>query len=368
MSAMTIKEIAKLAGVSIATVSRVINRTSFVSPAIVEKVESVIHESNFVPNFVARSLRYDNTKMIGIVISDISNSYFNIIAKVSEDVMREKGYSMIVCSTEEDQARELNYLRLLIGRKVDGIILNSTGKNDDFIAEFSRILPIVLINRRVVNSSFLGDFIDSSNQVGAALMVDHLYSKGHRKIGLLNGDLHLSTGRERFEGFVDAMGQHGIIVDDQYPYRYDGHFHIDGGYRGAERLYELPEPPTAMVIMNNAMGIGALKYFKAKGVKVPEQISLVVYGDIFNSDILYIEPDHVTLSPYVIGKKAADFILERTTAPDIRNREVIYMPSFVEGNSVSELAAEPGPNPDPEIMAVYSGADPALFAGVADKS
>jgi DNA-binding LacI/PurR family transcriptional regulator len=339
LAAMTIKEVAKLAGVSIATVSRVINGTSYVSPAIVEKVESVIHKSHFVPNIVARSLRYDNTKMIGVVISDISNSYFNIIAKIAEDVMRDNGFSMIVCSTEEDQERELNYLRLLIGRKVDGIILNSTAKNDDFIAEISKNLPVVLINRRVANTGFRGDFIDSSNQVGAALMVEHLYSKGHRKIGLINGDLYLSTGRERFEGFIDTMNRHGILVDDRYPYRYDGHFHMEGGYQGAQYLYELPDPPTAMVIMNNTMGIGALKYFKAKGVKVPDQISTVVYGDIFNSDILYVEPDHVTLSPYVIGKKAADFILERTTAPDIRNREVIYMPSLIAGNSVREIPA-----------------------------
>ena len=168
-------------------------------------------------------------------------------------------------------------------------------------------------------------------------MVEHLFEKGHSKIGLLNGDLHLSTGRERFEGFVDTMKKHGVVVDDQYPYRFDGRFHMDGGYIGAQRLYEQPDPPTAMVVMNNAMGIGALKYFKAKGVKVPEQMSIVIYGDIFNSDILYVEPDHVTLSPYVIGKKAADCILERIATPEIPNREVIYMPSFVKGDSVREI-------------------------------
>ena len=337
MAVLTIKEIAKLAGVSIATVSRVINGTSYVSPAVAEMVRKVIQESNYIPNSVARSLRFDNTRTIGVIISDISNSYFNIIAKVSESVMRDKGYSMIVCSTEEDKELELNYLRLLMARKVDGLILNSTGKNDDYVTELSQNLPIVLINRRISNHNFQGDFIDSCNQEGAAMMVDHLFKRGHRKIGLINGDQQVSTGRERYEGFVDAMRRHDIRVDDHYPYRFNGHFHMDEGYQGAQALCALPDPPTAIAVMNNAMGIGALKFFKASGIKIPDRVSLVVYGDIFNSDILYVEPDHVTLNPYTIGKKAAEFILERIKNPEIRNREVIFTPRLSEGTSVRSL-------------------------------
>jgi DNA-binding LacI/PurR family transcriptional regulator len=347
MAALTIKEIAKLAGVSIATVSRVINGTPNVNPDMVEKVEKVIKDSDFVPNSVARSLRFESTRTIGLIISDISNSYFNILAKVAEDIFRERDYSMIVCSTEEDKDRELNYLRLLVGRKVDGIILNVTGKNDDFISRLSGDLPMVLINRFIQSDGFRGDFIDSSNQDGVEMMVEHLYAKGHRRIGIINGDLRVSTGRERFEGFVRTMRRHGIAVDEGYPYRYDGHFHQEEGYKGAQYLLALPDRPTAIVVMNNAMAIGALKLFKAIGIRVPDDLSLVVYGDIYNSDILYVEPTYVTLNPYTIGKKAADYILERIGNQELHNREVIFAPTLVEGGSVKPVEPPEGQG-DPE--------------------
>ncbi|NCC48743.1 MAG: LacI family transcriptional regulator, partial [Clostridia bacterium] len=322
MAAMTIKEIARISGVSIATVSRVINETSYVSPEIKQRVRKVIEESQYVPNSVARSLRSDNTWTVGSIISDIANSYFNIIAKVSLDLLREQNYSMIICSTEEDGDRELNYLRFLDGRKVDGIILNSTGKNDDYIATLSQRMPIVLLNRRIRNLNFQGDLIDSSNHEGSRLIVDHLVKHGHQKIGVINGDLNLSTGQERFEGFVEAMAQHGLSVESNYPFRFDGKFHMDEGFEGARVLCEKSQPPTAIAVMNNAMAIGAMKYFKAHRIRVPDDISLVVYGDIFNSDILYVEPDYVTLDPYIIGRKATEMILERIRQPDLPNREV----------------------------------------------
>lgn len=340
MAAMTIKEIARLAGVSIATVSRVINGTSYVSPDIESRVRKVIEDSQYVPNSVARSLRFDNTWTVGSIISDIANSYFNIIAKVSLDLLRERNYSMIICSTEEDADRELNYLRFLDGRKVDGIMLNSTGKNDDYIALLSQRMPIVLLNRRIRHVGFRGDFIDSSNHEGGSLMVDHLFRHGHRRIGVINGDLGLSTGQERFEGFVEAMARHGLSVGSDYPFRFDGKFHMDEGFEGARVLCEKSRPPTAIAVMNNAMAIGAMKYFKARHIRVPEDISLVVYGDIFNSDILYVEPDHVTLNPYVIGRKAAESILERIRQPDLPNREVIYSPTLSQGNSVATLSQQ----------------------------
>lgn len=339
MAAMTIKEIARIAGVSIATVSRVINETSYVSPEIRKRVHKVIEESQYVPNSVARSLRSDNTWTVGSIISDIANSYFNIIAKVSIDLLREQNYSMIICATEEDADRELNYLRFLDGRKVDGIILNSTGKNDEYVAQLSQRMPIVLLNRRIRNPAFHGDFIDSSNFEGSHLIVDHLIRHGHRKIGVINGDLGLSTGQERFAGFVDAMSHYGIIVGDDYPYRFDGKFHMDEGFEGARALCEKSQPPTAIAVMNNAMGIGAMKYFKAHQIRVPEDISLVVYGDIFNSDILYVEPDHVTLNPYTIGRKATELILERIKQPNLPNREFIYSLMLSRGNSVKSLTS-----------------------------
>jgi len=340
LATLTIKEIAKLAGVSIATVSRVINGARNVSRENIDKVEKVILDSDFLPNSVARSLRSENTRTIGLIISDISNSYFNIIAKVSEDIFRKCDYSMIVCSTEEDRERELNYLRLLVARKVSGIILNSTGKNDGFVSKLSNDLPIVLINRLIKAPGFLGDFIDSANHDGVEMLVEHLCAKGHRRIGVINGDLNISTGKERYEGFITSMKRCGVAIGDDYIYRYDGHFHQAEGYDGAHYLMGLSPRPSAIIVMNNAMAIGALKYLKKINARVPEDVSLTVYGDIYNSDILYVEPTHVTLNPTTIGRKAAEFILERINNPGSLNRELRYSPSFIKGTSVAAISSE----------------------------
>lgn len=144
MGNVTIKDVAKLAGVSIATVSRVINDNYYVSPEIKEKVLQAIEDLDYYPNYVARSLKSEKTNSIGFLVSDISNTYFTTMAKALEDVIHKKNYSLIVCSTEDKKEKELAYLKLLISKKVDGLILNTTGKNDELIAELSKQLPIVL--------------------------------------------------------------------------------------------------------------------------------------------------------------------------------------------------------------------------------
>jgi len=334
MADVTIKDVAKKAGVSIATVSRVINNNYNVSPEIKEKVLRAIEELNYYPNSVARSLKNDSmTHTIGFLVSDISNNYFTIMAKAVEEVIHKEGYSLIVCSTNDIKERESVYLKLLLSKKVDGLILNTTGENDDFITELSERLPIVLVNRRIYNLNFKGDFIDSDNIEGTYKLVTHLLALGHRKIGVINGTLSVSTGRERFKGFERAMSEVGIYVDESYPYRYDGNFTMESGYQGAAKIFNASDKPSAIVIMNNVMAIGALKYFRANNIKVPEDISVVAYGNIDNSDLLYIQPTIVTLDAWVIGNKAGEMILERIKRKNIPNREIIFVPQLIEGNS-----------------------------------
>lgn len=337
MPSSTIKDVARLAGVSTATVSRVINGNYYVSPEIESKVRAAIKELNYFPNSVARSLKNDNTYSIGLLVSDISNSYFTTMARVVEDIVSAENYNIIVCSTQDDKEREYNYLKLLVGRKIDGLILNTTGENDDFIASLSQKMPIVLVNRRVYNTDFVGDFIDSSNADGVRILTSHMISLGHRKIGVINGDLSVSTGKERYGGFIEAMKQIGTSVDNSYPYRYDGSFTVESGYDGAAYLLGLKEPPTGIVIMNNSMVIGAMKYLRTNGIKVPEDVSIASYGNIDNIEVMYIQPSIVTLNAHSVGDKAGRMILERIRNNSIRNREVIFTPQLAPGNTVRRL-------------------------------
>lgn len=337
MGNSTIKDVAKHAGVSIATVSRVINQNYYVSPEIQEKVSQSIKELNYYPNSVARSLKSDVTYTIGFIVSDISNNYFTSMAKAIEDVLNIKEYNIIVCSTENLKDKELQYLKLLIGKKIDGLILNTTGKNDEFITKLSQSLPIVLINRKIHNNGFSGDFVDSNNFEGGYMLTNHLILAGHRKIAIINGDLSVSTGWERFQGFRRAMLEIGIDPEKDKNYRYDGDFTIDSGYQGAAQIYGIADKPTAVIVMNNVMALGALKYFRKHDINIPQDISVASYGDIENIELMYIQPSTVTLNAWMIGNKAGEMLLERVKEKSINKREIIYMPQLVVGKGVKEI-------------------------------
>lgn len=333
----TIKDVANLAGVSIATVSRVMNDNYFVSQVVKENVLDAIKQLNYLPNSVARSLRKDTTFTIGYAVSDISNEHFTQIARTVEDIVNKENYNVIVCSTENNKKREQDYLNLLISKKIDALILNTSGENDSLVASISEKMPIVLINRKVNDPMFKGDFIDSDNNVGAYLLTSHLISYGHRKIGIINGLLSINTGCERFEGFKRAMKEVNINVDDTYPYMFNGNFTAESGYQGAEAIMSRDDKPTAIVVMNNAMTIGALKYFRNHGISVPEEVSIASYGSIANIELYYVQPSIVTMDAWTIGKKAGELILHRIKNKDATNKEIILTPQLLIGDGVKKI-------------------------------
>lgn len=331
MANPTIKDVAKHAGVSIATVSRVINDNYFVSSDTKEKVYTAIEELHYLPNSIARSLKGDSTHTIGFIVSNISNTYFTSVAKAIEDIISKDGYSLFVCSTENIKEREQSHLELLASKKVDGIILNTTGKNNDLVTNLAQSgLPIVLIDRKVDSDGFIGDFITNDNIEGSYNLTSHLLSLNHRKIAIINGILSVSSGVERYRGFVKAMEIKGISVADDYPYQYEGDFTVKSGYKAAEFLMSLPEMPTAIIGMNNNMTMGALMYLRENKINVPEQVSVASYGDLENWELMYIEPTVLTLNTTLLGQKAAEMIIERIEKNnEIQNRHVIYFPQFI---------------------------------------
>ncbi len=338
MADITIKDVAKCAGVSTATVSRVINGAIGVRPKTVERVNKAIAQVNYVPNAAARNLKTDTTKMIGLLISNISNSHFTSMAKIIETILHKDGYSMVVCSTDDDPNLELDYLSRLMSLRVDGLILNTTGQNDDFISGLSHNLPIALVDRSITTPNFLGDFVGSNNFEGVYALTKHLIGYGHRKIGIITSNLHVSTGQERLSGFQKAMLEIGISVDGAYPYRYDSqYFNIEGGVEGCRYLMSLKTPPTAIVVANNTMAVGVYTYLHDNHILTPDDVSVVSYGNISNSELFRTEPTYATLSPYFIGEKAAKLLLSRIEDPTRSNREVIFEPFLVVNESTRSL-------------------------------
>jgi DNA-binding LacI/PurR family transcriptional regulator len=341
MSNVTIKDVAQLASVSIATVSRVLNKNYYVSPDLESKVTAAIEQLGYYPNSVARSLKNQSTMTIGFLVSDISNNFFTNIFRAIEDSIREYHYNLLVCNTDHDKEREYDYLQLMLEKKVDGIIINTTGFNDDFISSISERIPVALCSRRIMTAEFKGDLVDSDNIRGSYDLTSHLISLGHTKIGIVNGPIHVSSAIERLEGFQKAMGEIGIKVDQNYPYYFNGNFSVDGGFQCAKKLLSRNDPPTAIVFMNNEMAAGALRYCRLNNIDVPDSVSIASYDRIVNDDLLYVHPCFVTMEPLEIGKKLAELIVERIQnkdkASDIPNREIRLLSHLVVGNGTKRI-------------------------------
>lgn len=329
----TIKDVAREAEVSIATVSRVVNGSEYVSPEVEARVLSAIQRIGYYPDSVARSMKNNTTLTIGFLVSDISNEYFMMMARAVEEVVNKRSYHIIMGSTDGSKEREIEYLRTLLSKRIDGLIIDTTGHNYEFIARISHGMPMVVVHRRILDASFRGDFVGSNNRQGAYDLTKYFIANLHRDIAVVNGPLFISSGQERFEGFQRALREAGIPLRDEY--RFDGDYLEHSGLEAAARFCALDSPPTALIVMNNEMMVGALKYLRSRGVRVPQDISVASFGDIVNRDLFYFSPPYITQDPYEIATRAANLILERIVTPGLPNREVILEPALAEADGIA---------------------------------
>lgn len=335
---ITIKDVARQAGVSVATVSRVINNSDYVSDMLRTKVKSTITAMGYYPNHVAISLKKDVSHSIGFLVSDISNAYFIAVARVLEREVLNLRYNIIMCSTEDDEEREKSLIRMLMSKQIDAFVINASGKNDELIAKLSRDVPIVLLHRRIAHEAFRGDLIRSNDFDGGYSLTSHLLSLGHRRIGVVNGNMSVSTGIDRFRGFMKAMEEAGITADEYSPYVYQGDFSTKAGYYGAMSLIGINPPPTAITAMNNEMTVGVLKYLREQRIGVPDDMSVAGFGSIANSDLLYVQPTTVMLNPETIGQKIAELLISRINGMQTTpNREINYISELIHGDTVSQI-------------------------------
>jgi LacI family transcriptional regulator len=328
---MTIRDIAKEAGVSVATVSRLINNIK-VRSNNAQKIRSIIKKYNYHPNSIAQSLKNNTTRTIGFLVSDISNDYLIGLGKIVEDIVSKKGYNIIFCSTDGLAERELSYINMLVSKKVDAIILNTTGLNYDYVAKTSHQIPMVLLHRQNIRSSFKGDFVGCDNYHGSFLLTEHFLLLGHRKIGCILGQLMLSTAFERLKGFEDALKKYNAYPEEN-PYLAITEFTYEGGYEAAAKLLSGKSRPTAIITMNNATTLGALKYFLDHNIRIPDECSLANFGTIQQNELLYVQPTYVTLDTKKIGEMLAEATLSRIENFDIKNREFLYRPHLIIGNA-----------------------------------
>jgi LacI family transcriptional regulator len=319
----TIKDVARLAGVSPMTVSRVINGSGYASQEARARVERAVAELGFVPNALARHLRSKRTRTLALVISDITNPFFTTIARGVEDIAAAHDFAVMFCNTDESEAEEIAYLQMLIQRQIDGVLLvpaSDSGKSLRLLR--THRVPVVVLDRRV--SSPRVDQVRSDSEAGAYQLVRHLIELGHRRIAMLTGHRNISTSVDRAAGYRRALAELGIERDDRLVLY--GGFGLEAGYRMACQVLDLHPPPTALFAANNFIAFGAIRALREVGLRIPEGMSLVAFDDL--PDDWLIDPflTVVDQRAYEMGKQAAELILERVAGLGRPTRRSIILP------------------------------------------
>lgn len=330
MANNTIKDIARLAGVSIATVSRVVNKNYPVSELAKEKVLKAINELNYRPNAIARSLKMEATHTIGLLVPNIANPFFMNIAKAIESVVSKDKYNIIVCSTEEDEERETEYIRLLSEKRVDAIILSSSSKSKIIAEKLKSVgVPAVLIDRRLEGLDIVT--IADDNIMGAYILVKYLIDLGHTDIVIIDGPSSVSTGNERLTGYLNAFKDSNIKVKKELVF--SGHYTVEYGYEIASKLFKKGMPATAIFAANNLIAKGVLYAANDMQKNIPEDFSLVCFGDYEFTRLFNPTITSIVQQPNEIGVIAGKMILEKIANKGYKPESVVIPPEFFIGKS-----------------------------------
>jgi LacI family transcriptional regulator len=303
----TIRDIARLAGVSVATVSGVFNNKPTVRPKLVEQVKKAMEALDYQPDQVARSLRVRRTRTVGMVIADVTNPFFTDVFRGVEQEAQSNQYSVILCDSNEDANLERHYLRTLFSRRVDGVLLAQTCPSSHQELRVQKRFPIVLIDR--VPLGYRGSAVMTDNSTAAYEGTRHLIDLGHRRIAIIAGKLGLSTGLDRLEGFRKALQEEHVPLPDKYLRQ--GNFQSESGYRCGVELMQLPVPPTAIFSCNNKMTLGLMRALGELGVKCPQTVSVLGFDDFEWS--AYFTPRLTTIAQptYEMGKQAMRMLLSK---------------------------------------------------------
>lgn len=310
----TLQEVAKRAKVSIATVSRVLNKSDKVVPETRAAVEQALLDLGYRPSRVARRLRMNSGRahLVGLIIPDIQNPFYAEIARGVEDAAYANEYALILCNSDENVEKERFYLDVMRDESVDGIVLPPFDETDRAVVELVKSgLPVVCVDRSLAQVKT--DLVEVDNYQGAFEAVSHLIGKGHATIGLIEGRSQVSTSRERRRGYLDALAANGIAPRKDCMRA--GDFKQESGRVLANELLDLRRPPTALFVCNNLMTVGALAAIHHRGLAVPRDVAVVGFDDLPWAEALDPPPTVVRQPAYEVGREAMELLLKRIIDP-----------------------------------------------------
>ncbi|GIP35195.1 LacI family DNA-binding transcriptional regulator [Paenibacillus sp. J2TS4] len=310
MTRITIKDVAKESGVSIATVSRVLNHKGYATEEVKQKVYTAVEKLNYQPNAVARSLKIEQTNTIGIIIPDISNPYFMKISKGIEDVVHSKGYNLIFGSGDESPDKERELLQVLYKKRVDALVLATSGANEELIRSIQATgTPVILIDRRLEEEDDSMDLIQEDNIRGAYMLTESLILQGHERIGVVHGPTNVSTGADRYAGYLQAMRQYHSPVEEEL--QFFGSFTRESGEKATQYFLQLDHRPSALLCFNNTMAYGMMLELVQRGCRLQNDFILACYGQVEAAELLWPDMISIRQSPYEMGRAAGRILCER---------------------------------------------------------
>jgi LacI family transcriptional regulator len=322
---VTIRDVARLSGVSPMTVSRVINESGRVRPDTRRHVEEAISELGYVPSRLARGLSRQRTGTLAVIVPDVANPFFTMIVRAAEEVARRADYRVILCDTRADLSVERDAVEELIAHRVEGIVIAPV--NNRSSAHLRRLdrfgVPSVLVDRTLPGvdcDAVVGDSVG-----GARQLVEHLIALGHRRIGLIVESDEVSTARDRRQGYEAALESAGIPLDPALV-AVDAAADPRGGYAGMRRLLELEERPTAVFTVNNLVALGAIEAVRAAGLEVPDDVALVCFDDIEYASRLYPFLTAMEQPAEMFGTLATQLLLDRLQGRGPARRHVVVLP------------------------------------------
>lgn len=317
---LNIKVIAEKAGVSTATVSRVLSGFPGVREKTKKKVMKITSELNYEVDGIARSLRQKKTFKIGVIVGNVLSQFYTVLAKSIEDIANKYGYSVILCNGDDDPEKELNYLKVLRSSRVDGIIIVPTGKNAGYINNLLQSnIKIVLVDRLIEGVDCDAVLVD--NEKGAYTAVKYLIDKGYKKIAIIDGLIDTTTGKERLKGYLRALNENNIPRNDDFIKIKD--FKKRSGIVFANELLENKNKPEAIFVANLDLTLGAILSIKSLGLKIPDDIAVIGFDDSDWAQIL--EPPLTTISQpvYDLGTTAAEMLIKNIENDNYKKEKLI---------------------------------------------
>ncbi|WP_127586263.1 LacI family DNA-binding transcriptional regulator [Paenibacillus koleovorans] len=322
---ITIYDIAKRANVSAMTVSRVINNSGRISEKTKAKVKKIMEELNYVPNSTARSLVKQETKTLSLLITDVTNPFYTTLARGAEDAAMQLGYKLLLGNSDENLVKEKEYVDIILSTRVDGVLFAPAGDGSlDHLQSLQRHrIPFVLLDREVPGIE--SDMVVGESKEGARQLVGHLIKLGHKRIALVNGSSTISTARQRFTGYWEALKLNDIPFDERLV--------MELGYKQLEDasqldpLLQLEAPPTAIFAANNFLAVGIVAALRSKRIRVPDHMSIACFDDLGLASLLNPFLTVASQPAYQFGFLGTQLLVERIQQKLDSNWRKIILPS-----------------------------------------